>query len=126
MVDYYDFDATPCEEPCAQTGSNEYDHIQMQKIEIEVFLEHIQRNIGKPPKGFIRWKKAANPHDFGTYYTLQVVYDENTAGETFWNWINKIDSIQTWDRQDLQSLQDKGYAMEKILGEDRLFKAPQL
>lgn len=125
--DFYEFSATPNAEPCAQTGCFDYDACRMQKIEIDVFIEHIERNIGKPPKGFIKWEKRRNDHDFGVYYNLAIHWNEDEVDEEkWWNYINAIDAIDTWDRQDIQRLQDLGYATETILGEDRIWRNPTI
>lgn len=127
MIDYYDLCGTPAEEPCAQTGNNEYHDTQQQRIEIAVFKEKILREIGSPPKGFVRFKTITNPHDFGDYLSLRIEWDDNVIDEEkWWNYINKIEAIGQWSREDLQKLIELGYEAEKILGEDRVWKAPQL
>lgn len=120
---YEDFEATPNSEACAQTGSVIYDACTQQAIEIAAFKDLVARTIRKPPAGFISWATQRNPHDFGTYLTLRCHYYESDAMQ---DWIDDVSQIEHWDATALQYLNDHKYAFEEILGEDRLYQAPQI
>jgi hypothetical protein len=119
MKDSYDFE-TPSAERCAQLGAAEYDYLTQAKIKIAVFKAMIQRIMKIPKSGY--FQTASNSHDFGTYYTLRFIYDDNDDDAI--DFITEVDSIENWDRQALQELQEAGYNMKLFIDDDRLFKAP--
>ena len=82
----------------AQVGTGEY--FTKEKIEKQVILDIVKKNeMFKVPlelTGVANLRYKSFTHDFGTYYELCVVFDEDeieddeTLNEAFWEWINKI------------------------------------
>ena len=68
----------PWEEPCPQVGEDGYayrarDHLRR-------YIEQIRRHYGDEPDGARMFVKA-NPHDFGTYYSLECEFEGDEATE---------------------------------------------
>jgi hypothetical protein len=65
---------TPCDEECAQIGSLNY--TAKARAEGERFIALIREKLGAEPEGATLFLKG-NPHDYGTYYTVECRYDED-------------------------------------------------
>ena len=65
---------TPLDENCCQVGDSNY-HEEARK-EINAFIGQLRRMFGKEPEG-CRYKITSNPHDFGTYLELDIVFFED-------------------------------------------------
>jgi len=63
----------PCDEDCAQVGSDDY--YNRSRKECNVFINQLIRQFGQPPEN-TRFKIKSNPHDFGTYHEVVVIFDE--------------------------------------------------
>jgi hypothetical protein len=100
MRDYYDLDSAPVEESCLQVGQPEY--YSLVKQEITALKHQFIRVFGEPPQGSY-FKTASNPHDAGTYHSLQYIFDdENGAHQRY---LEKIEShMEQWDQQARQEL----------------------
>ena len=97
---------TPAGEQCAQLGSDDYH--KWSRIEIRAYANQIKRMFPNMPAGLIL-KISSNPHDFGTYHELDVVYltDDEEAETYAFNMENGIPEY--WDEQATQELQEQGY-----------------
>ena len=71
-----DLGSAPSHETCAQVGSDDY--AERARRECRVFTGQLIRTVGEPPAG-VRFRTVANPHDFGTYYSVVVEFDGNNA-----------------------------------------------
>ncbi len=70
---------TPCNEECQQLGPD-YDVVSARRECIR-WRDQLIRQFGEPPLQ-ARYKISANPHDFGTYCDLEIVFnldDESSA-----------------------------------------------
>ena len=91
----------------AQVGDPDY--FTKAKIELRILLEFLQANYPVPDEFASKTYfsiKAFN-HDFGTYYELVVIYDDdylstleesdlesdNDSFDKFWNWFNSVESV---------------------------------
>lgn len=106
MRDYLEFDCTPIEEECSQTGCTE-NYLKMQAIEFEVLRRQLLREFGEC--GNVVIKRKANPHDFGTYYSLCIYYDDDNETETEFVFNIEEKFPEKWDDQALKELSELGY-----------------
>ena len=63
---------------CAQLGTDGY--VVRARRECLAFIEQIRRHYGSEPAGGRLFVKA-NPHDFGTYYSLECEFEGDEATE---------------------------------------------
>lgn len=91
-----DFGSAPVDEPCAQLGSDDYEH--RAKLECIVYREQLLRTLkesstyqnSKPdhppdeeiPKG-LNVRIKSREHDFGTYYEVVASFDESDKAAVF-------------------------------------------
>ena len=79
--DYIDIGSTPCEEDCAQVG--EPDYARKARSECNRFIDLLRRTLGPEPAG-AQLSVKANPHDFGTYFSVICYCDtDNEAAEKY-------------------------------------------
>ena len=76
MADTLSIGATPHEEDCALRDAR-----QLARVECKLFRDQIRRAYGPEPDG-AQLYITSNPHDFGTYYEVNVRYT-NEAGEEY-------------------------------------------
>jgi hypothetical protein len=74
----------PADEVPAQLGTAHYH--QLAKLEIQLFKQQLTEELATKYPDFgclVRFKTTSNPHDFGTYHDLDVIYDpENEIAES--------------------------------------------
>jgi hypothetical protein len=87
-MDYLEmFDTVPCGEKCS-------DLLSEQRAEARRYKDLIQKLLPAPEGAELRIK--SNPHDFGTYATLEAYGDANS--DAHWEWVNKISELgETWE-----------------------------
>lgn len=115
MRDYLEIGTTPYGENCAQVGSNTYDYSAAARLECSVFREMIIDTFGEPPAGTTITIKR-NPHDFGSYYSLVIYYEEGTEGEDY-AFNVEGNTPEYWDKKYVDTLLKNGYPKE-ILEKD--------
>jgi len=117
MRDQFELGTTvPHDEPCIQLGENDYS--KFSKMEARALVNQITRNIGQPPYG-ASLKIISCPHDFGTYYDVAVVYDdEDEESEAY---MLKAESAipSNWDEEAIKELKDQGYPVGDDTGSIR-------
>ena len=74
MKDYMNIGSSPVDEPCAQIGTDGY--YELAQKECKAFVNQLLRVFGKPPQETYLKVKGFD-HDFGRYYEVVVVYDDN-------------------------------------------------
>jgi hypothetical protein len=101
MLDYYDFDTVPYEVTPQQLGPD-YDPQKARK-EARTTVNQLIRTFGEPPFGS-RFKIVSNPHEFGNYYSIQFVY--NDENEETCDYLAKVENDwpNDWDKQALEEL----------------------
>lgn len=72
-----DLSGTPSEEPCAQVGTHR-DASDWSRHEARAYIAAMIAVFGQAPEGYT-FKVKANPHDFGTYYTVDLVCPDDPA-----------------------------------------------
>lgn len=110
MLDRFELAQTaPHEEPCAQVGSPNY--MKNARIEARAFINQIIRENGAPPDG-VSFKITNNPHDFGTYLDVALVFsDDDEEGA---NYVYSVESKtpDNWDEEAKKELAENGYLLE--------------
>lgn len=101
-MDYIEIGSSPCDEDCAQLGSDNY-YNKAQK-ECKAFIKQLRRVFGDEPAG-ARLRIKSNEHDFGTYYEVVCQYDDSDNNEAFAYAINcENNTPQKWDEEALKEL----------------------
>jgi hypothetical protein len=101
---------TPSEEPCAQVGSPNY--MRNARIEAKVLRDQIIRENGTPPEGTFL-ETNSNPHDFGTYLDVAIVFDENNEEARNYAFAVESNVPQLWDEESKKQLDEMGYKLEE-------------
>lgn len=96
MRDYFELQAVPSDENCAQLGAPGYS--AQAKKECQALIAQLKRQFGDPP-GTARLIVRANNHDFGVYYEVAVTFDTDDAIAT--DYALKLDAKfpSNWDDQ---------------------------
>jgi hypothetical protein len=105
-IETVDIGSTPCDEPCAQVGTNNYRQLAM--MEVKAFAKQCLRMFPNKPIG-AKFVITNNPHDFGTYYDLGVKFnmDDEEAENYAYEVQNGMPS--NWDEQARAELEQQGY-----------------
>jgi hypothetical protein len=99
--DTYEIGSSPNGEPCAQVGSDGYE--AQARRECQAYKNQLERAYPNMPAGMYL-KIVSCSHDFGTYYDVAVVYnDENDAHNDFL-WGNLELGCENWDAEALAEL----------------------
>lgn len=106
MKDYLDIESVPVEEPCAQLGENIYYERSM--AECRAYINQLKRKFGTPP-GNAYIKIASNPYDQGTYYSLQLIFDDDNEEESEWAYEIEGSLPEIWDEEARKELIKAGY-----------------
>jgi hypothetical protein len=98
MRDFYDWDTTPYEVEGQMLGSN-YDPIKARE-EARETIKLLCRKFGVPPAGSLL-KVHANPHDFGSYYSIRFIF--NDADDDHLEYLNRVENNwpKDWDDSEL-------------------------
>lgn len=96
MKDHLTLGTTPCDEPCAQVGKDDY-YEQMRR-EALVYKKQLLRMFGDPPRN-IRLMIKSFPHDFGTYHELCVIYDDEIEEEVDYAYKLEDELPEHWDEE---------------------------
>ena len=94
MRDHMSIGSSPCDEPCAQVGQDNY--AVQAKQECRRYIELLLKKFGEPPEGASLSVKGF-PHDFGTYYEVVVNYDDDDRAGLDYALLLEGNSPATWD-----------------------------
>lgn len=94
MRDYLSIGSTPCDEPCAQVGAEDYYARSMK--ECKAFIDLIRRKLGPEPNN-ARLAVKAFPHDFGTYHEVVCYYDDEDEKATEYAFKCEDDAPSKWE-----------------------------
>ena len=106
MKNYLTLGSTPCDENCAQVGSDNY--YDQSQIELHIYGKYIHRLFPEILKSkTLSLKIKSFPHDFGTYRELVLYYDYSNEEEL--SLAYSIDEFipHTWDSEALEELMQK-------------------
>lgn len=116
MREYLTLGSTPCDEECAQLGSDDY--AVLSRIECHVFKHQLQRMF---PKAKDMLTVKSFPHDFGTYREVCIVYNTNDDGEAEVAFEVENDCPIEWDElakkeylERIEALKNEGYQFSKV------------
>lgn len=76
MTDYIDVGGTPAEEDCVGV-SKTVDYVPAMRKEVQRWCDLLRTCFPEAEFNKIQFVRRSNPHDFGTYYTAAVRFDEN-------------------------------------------------
>jgi hypothetical protein len=97
MRTYLELGPTPAEESCAQVGDPDYS--TKARAECQRFVDQILRHYPDTDhSGYVTIKRF--PHDFGTYYEVCAVYDEDDSASVDWAYDIEADKkgvLSRWD-----------------------------
>jgi len=97
MLDEYDIGESPYEEQCAQVGSPDYQ--ARARLELKHF-KRMMETLHPVPEDVKGWYKVkANPHDFGTYYSLAAVFDYDYEESEEWAAQAENKVPEYWDEE---------------------------
>ena len=102
--------SVPHDEQCVQLGDANYSSFS--RMEARALIKQIQRAIGPPPEG-TGFKIISCAHDFGVYYDVAVVYDDED--EESQDYMLKAESgiPFEWDEEAIKELKEQGYTLIK-------------
>lgn len=80
MRDYLELDSVPIEEPCAAVGADDY--AKRARLECRAYIDQLERTFPQAIAAGVYFTTRRHAHDFGTYYTVAIVYDDDDETET--------------------------------------------
>ena len=107
MRDQFELGTTvPHDELCSQMGDANF--ASFSKMEARALINQITRTFGEPPAR-TGLKMISCPHDFGTYYDVAVIYDDES--EESQEWMLKVEGElpMNWDEEAIKELEAQGY-----------------
>jgi hypothetical protein len=107
MKDYLELCSVPIDEPCAMVGSADYS--RRARLECRAFINQLERTFPEAIAAGVTFRTASNPHDFGTYYEVQVVYDDDDEAQTEWAYTIEDELPIAWDDDARNELAAHGY-----------------
>jgi len=90
--------STPHGEPCACVGEDNYS--ARARVECNAFREQIRKHYPEPDGGYLAVKGFA--HDFGTYYEVCAVFDDNDDDAMQWAFAiegDELGVLELWDSE---------------------------
>ena len=113
MLDYIHLSqTTPCDEPCAQLGSEDY--MKNARLEARVYIGQLKRAFGSNPQGSF-FKMAGCPHDFGLYLDIRFYYDDENQSHVKYAVDIEL-GCDKWDTKALQELAENNYLSQREIG----------
>ena len=92
MSNYLYVGAVPCQEECAQVGSENYQEIA--RKECLRYIAALRRFYGMEPAG-CKFQIKSCPHDFGSYLEVVIIYAE--GNEACMNYAFEVEAgLQYW------------------------------
>jgi hypothetical protein len=107
MKDYLDLDTVPVDESCAAVGQPDYQ--KRARLEARAFIAQLERTFPDAVAAGVYFKVKSNPHDFGSYLSVQVVFDDEDEAQTEWAYTIESELPNTWDDDARNELAANGY-----------------
>lgn len=95
MFDFLTLGPTPCEEACAQLGSEGY--LERARAECAAFRHQLERMFPVPDGVSAGFMTKSFAHDFGTYYEVCVRYDMDDGRACDFAYHVEHNIPTTWD-----------------------------
>lgn len=102
--------STPCDEECAQVGSEGY--AAKARRESRAYINQLRRVYGPEPEG-ARLTMKAFPHDHGTYHEVVVEYDASSEAARIYAFKAEV-GLDTWDDEALKELSPEPVTQELL------------
>lgn len=94
-MDHLDLGSAPSDEDCASVGIDD-DYEVRAKRECRALINQFNRLCGDPPPA-ARFRIMANPHDFGTYYSVVIDFDPDDEDAVAYVYRRDEESPDQWD-----------------------------
>ena len=107
MKDYLELASVPTDEPCAMVGSTDYH--RRARLECRVFINQLERTFPQAIAAGVTFRTASNPHDFGPYYEVRVIFDDENEDQLDWAYIVEGSLPEHWDEDARNELAAHGY-----------------
>ena len=107
MRDYLELCSVPINEPCASVGQPDYS--RRARLECRAFINQLERAFPEAMDAGLYFRTKANGHDFGTYYEVQVIYDDDDEIQTEWAFVIEGTLPEYWDADARAELAAYGY-----------------
>jgi hypothetical protein len=111
MKDSFSLSPTPIGEDCAQLGTSTY--YEDAKLECKAFIAQLRRKFGPEPSGCRLFIKT-NPHDFGSYFDVNVEFDQNSEEANEYAYLVEADLPEYWDEEARVFLTKCGYSLALV------------
>jgi hypothetical protein len=107
VKDYLELSPTPTGEPCAMVGSADYH--RRARLECRVFINQLARAFPQAIAAGVTFRAASNPHDFGPYYEVRAIFDDENEDQLDWAYIVEGSLPEQWDDDARLELLAAGY-----------------
>jgi len=101
MKDYLFIDTTPTEEQCAQVSEEDY-HAKA-RAEAKRMLSQIDKHYPLPNDATMGYTTIAiERHDFGAYFQIKIVFDDECEHSTNWAFSiegDELGALRYWDEE---------------------------
>jgi len=94
-MDHLDLGSAPSDEDCAQVGIDDNYEVRARR-ECRALINQLKRLCGDPPPA-ARFRIMANPHDFGTYYSVVIDFDSGDEAAAAYAYRCDEESPDQWD-----------------------------
>ena len=94
-MDHLDLGCAPSDEDCAQLGVDDNYEVRA-RCECRAFIHQFMRTCGAPPPG-AHFRIMANRHDFGTYYSVAIVFEPNDEDAIAYAYCCDEEAPDQWD-----------------------------
>ena len=101
MRESFSLGPTPCGESCEQLGPD-YNPVKARQ-ECRAFIAQLIRLHGEPPFG-ARLRGSSNPHDFGSYLEVEVVFDDDEPDAAAYAYKLEAKTPEGWDHAAIEEL----------------------
>lgn len=109
-IDWMDLELTPYDEDCAQVGDDNYQ--KLARLEYSAMYGQLLRMFGTPLNS-TRITCASNQHDFGTYYSLRVLFDTSDPISMEYAYKVEGDWPAKWDAMAIEELKHNNYKLNR-------------
>lgn len=117
MRDQFELSTTvPHEESCVQIGEENYS--KWSRLEAYTLIDQLTRLLGEPPS-LTFFKVIPCSHDFGTYYDVAIVYDDEEEESEAYMLRVESELPYNWDEESRRKLKEAGYPIGEYNGELR-------
>jgi hypothetical protein len=114
MIDRIIIECTPVMEDCVQVGDPNYEMVA--RLEAETFREQLFRtwkdNKRVPVPNGLKINVKRNRHDFGVYYSIEIVYDDQDHAEEQAAYWFEENQPEYWDFDSKNKLGRQTYALQ--------------